>query len=852
MRWLITVLLLHMICLTHGNISSNIVDRDDSPIDFYFSQISGGVIFFVGDTTDGIAIRHPYKGNSIFQYKNKIIIDPSQVIGKEDEKSPTEESIRDIMNIFNRYLDSLPNRTVNKVDLDTLSIETVVGRKPNEPLDTIPVQVVGKELLDTINQVKPLQKIDSLSDTDETILQDSLYVEDRTRKKRRNRIIPYIKPMDSVTIADYIVMYLDGRKHAIDTTLTITEDYEMNFLRKDYFELLPMPNMGQGFNYLGYDFLNLSKNPDMGATDKHQGYYSVNDVPYYHVPSPLTELFFKTTFEQGHHLDTQLTMNTSPKFNIYLGFKGFRSLGKYISSRSASSQFRMSTQYQNYSQRFRVRAHYATQLIENQVNGGLTSDSDFFYVNAPFYPTVSTTGEIELDDNGDPVLVNQDEFLDRSLLLTTIEGNNNLGGKRFFIQQTHRFFQKPEDSTNYLLELRHHYRSENKYYDFTFQGKPSYFGDLIDQNISEIYDRVDFDTIEHKISSVLDFDRLGRFSIDMEFLSWLYQFTVPTYKNDQQEALQPKIIDATQTNISFAWDFDLSRFTIRTEYENSLKQQYRTNYLSLKTGVELPWKLNFWAHYQYLSRPLDFNFYAFQSPYSNYNWEINDWKNQVTGTTLLKLKHDSLGHIEIVSNKIDGYGYFKNTSNNSNKYSKHIVEPTQFENSIDYLKIRFHNNLHFGKFSFISTVQFQELSYIRPNITDNSLGDQIITHMPIDVPKWLLRNSIVFSSHIFRKQMFIRTGLTFRFFNDHKARQYNPLLGQFAVQDHTEIGEFPIVELFINAKIQQTRLFLKLENFGSWVEQRLDERTLYDFYSDPVTPYRDPIIRFGLIWNFFQ
>ena len=841
-----------MICLTHGNISSNIVDRDDSPIDFYFSQISGGVIFFVGDTTDGIAIRHPYKGNSIFQYKNKIIIDPSQVIGKEDEKSPTEESIRDIMNIFNRYLDSLPNRTVNKVDLDTLSIETVVGRKPNEPLDTIPVQVVGKELLDTINQVKPLQKIDSLSDTDETILQDSLYVEDRTRKKRRNRIIPYIKPMDSVTIADYIVMYLDGRKHAIDTTLTITEDYEMNFLRKDYFELLPMPNMGQGFNYLGYDFLNLSKNPDMGATDKHQGYYSVNDVPYYHVPSPLTELFFKTTFEQGHHLDTQLTMNTSPKFNIYLGFKGFRSLGKYISSRSASSQFRMSTQYQNYSQRFRVRAHYATQLIENQVNGGLTSDSDFFYVNAPFYPTVSTTGEIELDDNGDPVLVNQDEFLDRSLLLTTIEGNNNLGGKRFFIQQTHRFFQKPEDSTNYLLELRHHYRSENKYYDFTFQGKPSYFGDLIDQNISEIYDRVDFDTIEHKISSVLDFDRLGRFSIDMEFLSWLYQFTVPTYKNDQQEALQPKIIDATQTNISFAWDFDLSRFTIRTEYENSLKQQYRTNYLSLKTGVELPWKLNFWAHYQYLSRPLDFNFYAFQSPYSNYNWEINDWKNQVTGTTLLKLKHDSLGHIEIVSNKIDGYGYFKNTSNNSNKYSKHIVEPTQFENSIDYLKIRFHNNLHFGKFSFISTVQFQELSYIRPNITDNSLGDQIITHMPIDVPKWLLRNSIVFSSHIFRKQMFIRTGLTFRFFNDHKARQYNPLLGQFAVQDHTEIGEFPIVELFINAKIQQTRLFLKLENFGSWVEQRLDERTLYDFYSDPVTPYRDPIIRFGLIWNFFQ
>ena len=745
-------------------------------------------------------------------------------------------------------MDTIPGQGVVESSLDTIPVQGVI----KAPLDTILVQGVIKAPLDTINQVESIQKIDSFSDVDESILQDSLDIEDRTRKKRRSRIIPYIKPMDSVTIADYIVMYLDGRKHAIDTTLTISEDYEMNFLKNDYFELLPMPNMGQGFNYLGYDFLNLSKKPDMGATDKHQGYYSVDDVPYYHVPSPLTELFFKTTFEQGHHLDAQLTMNTSPKFNIYLGFKGFRSLGKYISSRSASSQFRMSTQYQNYSKKFRLRVHYTTQLLENQVNGGLTSDSDYFYVNAPFYPTVTTTGEIELDDNGDPVLVNQDEFLDRSLLLTSIKGNNNLGGKRFFIQQTHRFIKKPKDTTNYFLELSHHYRSENKYYDFTLEGKPSYFGDLIDQNVSEIYDRVDFDTVEHKVSSVFDFERLGRLSVGIEFLSWLYQFTVPATENDQQEALQPKIIDATQTNLSLAWDFDLSRFATKAEYGNSLKQQYGTNYFSLQTGVELPWKLKFLGHYQYLSRPLDFNFYAFQSPYSSYNWEISDWKNQVVGTTLLKLEHDSLGHVELVSNKIDGYGYFKNTSNTSDKYSKHIVEPTQFENSIDYLKIRFQNNLHFGKFSFINTAQYQELSYVNPNLVGGDLGTQIITHQPIDVPKWLLRSSIVFSSHIFRKQMFINTGITFRFFNDHKARQYNPLLGQFSVQDHTEIGEFPLAELFINAKIQQTRLFLKFENFGSWIEQRLDERTLYDFYSDPVTPYRDPIIRFGLIWNFFQ
>ena len=124
-------------------------------------------------------------------------------------------------------------------------------------------------------------------------------------------------------------MFLDETQKNVDTSLTIFKDYLFNFLRQDYFELLPLPNMGEGFNKLGYNFHEEKITPDFGARVKHFGYFEVDDIPYYSVPSPFTELFFKSTFDQGHHLDALVTLNTSPRFNFSIAYRGFRSLGSY-------------------------------------------------------------------------------------------------------------------------------------------------------------------------------------------------------------------------------------------------------------------------------------------------------------------------------------------------------------------------------------------------------------------------------------------------------------------------------------------------------------------------------------------
>ena len=91
----------------------------------------------------------------------------------------------------------------------------------------------------------------------------------------------------------------------------------------------------------------------------------------------------------------------------------------------------------------------------------------------------------------------------------------------------------------------------------------------------------------------------------------------------------------------------------------------------------------------------------------------------------------------------------------------------------------------------------------------------------------------------------MQTGFTFNYFTKFYANDYNPIVGDFYIQNQKQIGEFPMLDFFINAKVRQTRIYLKAEHFNTLF-------TKPNFYSAPSYPYRDFIVRFGVVWNFFQ
>ena len=175
-------------------------------------------------------------------------------------------------------------------------------------------------------------------------LEGKLKAQEEAMKDKSN-----VEEKDTLNTDYYKIFYLDGRIDTVDTTLNIYKDYKFNFLREDSFDLISFANSAHTYNKLAYDFKDFSK-PDIGARGKHFHYFEKEDIGYYNVPTPLTEIFAKSTFEQGQILDVLVSINLNPQYNFTVAHKGYKSLGKYLNNRSRGNQFRFISNYKSKNQ----------------------------------------------------------------------------------------------------------------------------------------------------------------------------------------------------------------------------------------------------------------------------------------------------------------------------------------------------------------------------------------------------------------------------------------------------------------------------------------------------------------------
>ena len=203
----------------------------------------------------------------------------------------------------------------------------------------------------------------------------------------------------------------------------------------------------------------------------------------------------------------------------------------------------------------------------------------------------------------------------------------------------------------------------------------------------------------------------------------------------------------------------------------------------------------------------------------------------------MKLSYKDLIVLTGDYNIIDNYTFFRESTNAllGETDTKRTAVVNQANNQIEYYSFKLFSKVDIGKFSLINTAKFQNKEQ------EIGLGDL----STLNVPEWITRNTFMYSTNIFNNSLFIQTGLTFNYFTKYYADHYNPLISEFVTQNYRKIGEFPRFDFFFNAKIQQTRVFIKVEHLNS-------SFTGYDYYSDPFSPYRDMSIRFGLVWNFFS
>jgi len=672
------------------------------------------------------------------------------------------------------------------------------------------------------------------------IKKDSLNILEKKRKKKKPSGI-FIKPMSDVTINDYKIMYLDGREELVDTSLSLEREYSFNFLRKDYFEFLVFPNMGEAFNKLGYDFHDQFFTPQMGARVKHFSYFEKGDVPYYEVPSAYTELFFKSTFEQGQFLDSSLAINTSPNFNIAVSFRGFRSLGKYSSSLGRSRQFRISSQYRSNNDRYRMRLHQATQSLENQVNGGLTNDSVYFFENAPNYVEADETGQPVLDENGNEKIVFYDGFLDRNRLPTQIRADNILQGKRYFMEHNYKIIPFQKDSSAYKASIGYSSSLENKTYNF-IQNRPNiYFFEKYDT--PNVNDSTTLKSLENKLFLHISDASIGNIKFDLYHHNWKYDNGYNEYTKD---TILSNSLNINRIASKVTWDKKLFGFSTKLMAYKSLNKDFSTDAFTVNLSRKIFEDFNLEASYKYRSQPLDFNSYLLESDFKEYNWENKNLLNQHFRTRSVALFHNNWGSLKGEWTLINNYIFFYNNTPLSSFNEKFKTVVFQTDESIDYMKIRFDQRFDFGNFTWANNIQYQKVNQQKK--IDEILGDPLA----LNVPEWLIRSTFMLTSSIFNNSLFFQTGATFFYFTEFYADQFNPLLSEFVTQNNTKIGNYPRVDVFFNAKIQSSRIFLKLENVSAPIKHLINIDAPYNYYSGPFVPYRDFSVRFGLIWNFFD
>ncbi|CAM4080759.1 putative porin [Zobellia roscoffensis] len=613
---------------------------------------------------------------------------------------------------------------------------------------------------------------------------------------------------EEITIKDYKIITYARDTTFLDTTLTIQKEYKYNYLRKDDFELMPFANVGKPYNKLGVDFNTNNLYPSLGANALHSNYFEKEDIAYYNVATPMSDLFFKTTFEQGQLLDANLAFNTSRRLNFSIAYKGFRSLGKYQFNQAESGSFRTTTNYVTENGRYSLRAHIAAQDIENQENGGLISAEAQF-------------------DSGDS------EFSDRVKADVRFnDATNKILGKRYFLDHLYKLIRKEKDSSHQektSLGIGHQFNYETKYYAFNQTTPNAYYGDNL---VSPIEDKASLKTMYNQINAEFYNATLGRLQGNISVYNYNYFFNSILINNQGVEI--PSRLKGEEIAVGAEYEKRIKGFQLKAMAKYNLSGELGGNQMNASASYMLNDKHKITASAFGSSKMPDFNFLLYQSDYTNYNWMNLDRfeKEQVYGLRF-DLESKLWGNLMVSYSTVDNYTYFGQTPSTiiEEGMENAAISPLQENNVLNHTKIKYAKEFKVGSFALNNTVMYQNVSQ---------------ANRVLNVPEVVTRNTLYFSSDVFKKAMFLQTGVTLKYFTSYNMDAYNSLLGDFYLQNNEKLGNFPMLDFFINAKIQQTRIYLKAEHFNSAFDKTPN------YYSAPSYPYRDFVIRFGLVWNFFS
>ena len=208
--------------------------------------------------------------------------------------------------------------------------------------------------------------------------------------------------------------------------------------------------------------------------------------------------------------------------------------------------------------------------------------------------------------------------------------------------------------------------------------------------------------------------------------------------------------------------------------------------------------------------------------YKFYNANHFRWENHFT-----KLYNTRLGGNISMPKWYFNLGLHVENLTNPIYFNKEAL-PTQFDGNVQILSANLKQDFHLWSFTLENHAIYQLSSH--PTI--------------IPLPKLALYHNFYYHGLWF-KVLSMQIGVDMRYHTLYYAPSYMPATGQFYVQDSFKVGNYPVMNAYINAHLKRVRFFLQYYHVNNLFMKG-------NYYSMPYYPINPAVFKIGLTWNFYD
>lgn len=526
--------------------------------------------------------------------------------------------------------------------------------------------------------------------------------------------------------------------------------------------------------------------------------YNREDVKYYRVRAPFTEVFVLFGAKKEQYSKIIHTQNITKQWNIAVSMLRVRAEGFYQRQNCTDNNTSASTNYSSKNNRYSLLASGVISSIKSDENGGITNDSLF---------------ESNLTGNKKIIPVNlmdartkrrhRDIYLKQSLYF----------GKKGKIMKGDSIIASRIQPTNSI--------------SYTFDANDNEFGYQENTLDSNYYENNFFDSTRTRDSTHTE-EFIHGLSFQTVLLNRVKINLGAAHKKRRFVQYNPDTLRALDTNfLDQELDFEISN--------NAYKKKKKGFFWNVGVQRIFSGPHEGDEHY-FSSLQLVFNKgnkilldylnayhtvpFLFNSYNSNHFW----WKNSFPKITdeKIKLAYIDPKHQFVLSAslmRITNYTYFDST-----------FSPT----------------VHTGSDNIsIYTFFLQKNFHLKHLGSNNRITWQQVSEDVIRLPQFVFIHSLYYTGRWFRKAVEVQVGFDITYYTEYFGDAYMPALGQFYLQDERKLGNYPFLNFFFNMQIKHASIFFKSEHINSGFSGS-------NYFLAPHMPGPDRSLKIGVRWMFYD